>query len=246
MSTWVLLRGLTREAGHWGDFPALFAAHLDGARIIALDTPGNGQHHQARSPTRIADMVDACRQQLDAMQVPPPYQVLAISLGGMVAAEWARRYPDELRRCVLLNTSFRPFSPFFHRLQPRSYWPLLKGRLMGGRALEAAILQVTSTRQDAHVLPVWLAIRQHHPVSTANALRQLLAAARFAAPAAPPAVPILLLNGAGDRLVSPRCSTAIAATWGVPLRTHPTAGHDLTLDEPQWVAEQVADWMGPR
>ena len=27
--------------------------------------------------------------------------------------------------CVLVNTSFRPFSPFFHRLRPRNYAALL-------------------------------------------------------------------------------------------------------------------------
>ena len=48
--TWVLLRGLTREAGHWGGFGATLARALaagapDGRppRIVALDLPGHGE-----------------------------------------------------------------------------------------------------------------------------------------------------------------------------------------------------------
>ena len=51
---------------------------------------------------------------------------------------------------------------------------------------------------------------------------------------------MLLLNGAGDRLVDPRCSDRIAAAFGLPLHRHPRAGHDLPLDAPDWVAAEVA------
>ena len=39
MSTWVLLRGLAREARHWGEFPACLASRLAGARLVAVDLP---------------------------------------------------------------------------------------------------------------------------------------------------------------------------------------------------------------
>ena len=74
------------------------------------------------------------------------------------------------------------------------------------------------------------------------AARQLLAAARFHPPKEKLALPILLLNGASDQLVSPHCSRALADAWGLELRAHPTAGHDLTLDEPEWVLEQLRSW----
>ena len=34
--TWVLLRGLMREARHWGEFPALFGAAFPGAAIVTV------------------------------------------------------------------------------------------------------------------------------------------------------------------------------------------------------------------
>ena len=51
-----------------------------------------------------------------------PYSVLAMSLGGMVATAWAQRYPAEVERLVLINTSMRPFSRAQQRLR-RAAWP---------------------------------------------------------------------------------------------------------------------------
>jgi pimeloyl-ACP methyl ester carboxylesterase len=80
-------------------------------------------------------------------------------------------------------------------------------------------------------------------VSGANALRQLWAAARFSTPRAAPQLPLLVLASAADGLVDPRCSQRLAQAWGAPMRTHPTAGHDLPLDAGAWVACEVAAWL---
>jgi predicted alpha/beta hydrolase family esterase len=79
-------------------------------------------------------------------------------------------------------------------------------------------------------------------VSRGNTLRQLLAAARYRCDD-PPAVRTLLLASTRDALVDWRCSHAIAQAWDCPLREHPRAGHDLPLDDPGWVIDQVAEWM---
>jgi hypothetical protein len=45
----VLIRGLAREAGHWGDFAERFRAVEPDAQVIAVDLPGAGElrHHHA-------------------------------------------------------------------------------------------------------------------------------------------------------------------------------------------------------
>ena len=45
------------------------------------------------------------------------------------------------------------------------------------------------------------------------------------------------------QLVASQCSQSIAGVWGCPLRWHPTAGHDLPLDDPQWVIDQIQQWV---
>ena len=252
--TWILLRGLSRGAGHWGGFVDQARRALPGAIVLALDLPGNGQRHGEASPARVAAMTEALRRELRSRELAGPVHLLAMSLGAMVACDWAARYPQELAGAVLINTSLRPFSPFWQRLRPAAYPRLLGLALARAQApaWEAAILDLTSrlagNRQA--VLAEWIRLREHEPVSLANSLRQLLAAMRYRAPGDPPDVPLLLLAGAGDRLVDPACSRSLGQVWAAPLIEHPRSGHDLPLDDGPWVLAQVqaarAQWAAAR
>ena len=247
MKTWIFLRGLTREAAHWGRFTAIFQLAMPQARILMLDLPGNGEHRRQTSPPSVAGMVAACRDECIRRGIQTPVTLLAMSLGAMVAAEWARVAPDELDGCVLINTSMRPFSPLHHRLRPANYGALLRLALGGAspEVIEQTVLRLTSNQPDQlrEVIPDWAAVRRHRPVSASNAVRQLLAAARYRAPREAPGVPLLLLASEHDQLVDSRCSQAIADAWHCPLRMHPAAGHDLPLDDPRWVTDQVRRWL---
>ena len=192
-------------------------------------------------------MVEQSRQALRAESAQPPYHLLGLSLGAMVSVEWASRHSAEVAGCVLLNTSLRPFSAFHERLRPRHYATLLRLALLerGAREREAAILRLTSAagapRTD--VIAAWTRFAKEQPVSRGNMLRQLAAAARYRAPDVRPPVPILVLASRGDRLVDSACSVKLARHWNAQIAVHPTAGHDLTLDEGPWVVSQVQHWL---
>lgn len=251
MTTWVLLRGLTRETAHWNGFDRQLATALcPQHRVLTLDLPGNGTLYKARSPSCVADMAEASRAELGRRGYAAPYVLVAMSLGAMVALDWACGVPEDVAGCVLINTSLRGLSPFWQRLQPRNYANLARLMAPGLTPLqrEQAVLAMTSNQMPGagDTAAGWAAIALQRPVARGNALRQLLAAARFRAPTQPPAVPALLLASAGDRLVSPQCSQRIAAAWGWPLRMHPDAGHDLPLDAPSWVQQQICEWWQGR
>ena len=240
---WVLLRGLTRERRHWGSFTAQFAAAFAQAPVIALDLPGNGVLNELRSPTRVDAMAAYCREALLARGVAPPYRVLAMSLGAMVATAWCLQHPDEIAALVLINTSLRPFSPPQQRFKPsaallRVVWGLLQ---RGAAAPERAVLALTSNAvwRDDSLVRQWADYRRERPVSAANAVRQLWAAARFVAPSVAPCARVLLLTSARDGLVDTRCSLALARAWHCEVESHPWAGHDLPLDDPAWVIAAV-------
>lgn len=245
---WVLLRGLTREQGHWGPFPGLLANALPAdTTLLCPDIPGNGEHHAQTSPDTVPGMVEALRATLASAGHTPPYTLLAMSLGAMVAIEWAHQYPQEVRACVLINTSVRPFSRFWERLRPGNYATIMRLALRrpDARTLEEAVMRMTTRHppQAAEVLAQWVALRHRHPVTLANAWRQLRAAIAYQAPTLLPDMPVLVLFSAADGLVNPRCSESLAKHWGVDWRRHPTAGHDLPLDDAPWVIEQVRSWL---
>lgn len=245
MRRWVLLRGLTREQAHWGALPARLREALPGDVVITLDLPGAGRLHRTRSPGDVDGLVQACRTQLHAQGVTGPVHLLGLSLGGMVAAQWLLGHPQEVAAAVLVNSSTRSLSPLHQRLRPACWPTLLRVALCWGRpAAEAGVLALTSAQPAAHraVLADWCAVQRARPVSLANALRQLGAAARYRLPPGAPACPVLVVCSAGDALVDPRCSAALARHWGCALAVHPGAGHDLPLDDGDWLARCVADW----
>lgn len=248
MTEWFLLRGLTRESRHWGSFPQHLGEALGGARITCLDLPGNGQQNGLASPHSVEAMADWCHaERVRRGSKVGPCGVLAMSLGAMVAVAWAQRHPDDLAAAVLINTSLRPFNPFYRRLRPANYPRLLRlfGFPASEREIETVILQMTTCRvsdPDA-VIEQWLQWRRENPVSRRNALIQLLAAMRYRALRKRPLDRLLLLTGARDALVDTRCSLQLAERWDVPLFAHPDAGHDLPLDDEPWVLAHVQLWL---
>ena len=249
--SWVLLRGLTREARHWGDFAEQLARALPGSatsatRVLALDLPGNGVFHKEASPPTVRAMADFARAQLLARGLPPPYRIMAMSLGGMVAADWALQHPDEVDGLVLVNTSMRPLGSAAERLRPGNWLPLagVAARWGDARHTERTIHRLTCNRasqQDGDIA-AWAHIRQDAPVSAANAWRQLKAAAAFTM-TAPAPCPTLVLSSAADHLVHPRCSARLAQAWQAAHHEHPWAGHDLPHDDADWVCRRIARWV---
>ena len=146
MTTWVLLRGLGREARHWGRFATVLQQQLPtGDRVLALDLPGNGRWCQRSSPVQVEAMVAAARAESQALGIAGPCMLVALSLGGMVAAGWASSAPHEVRGCVLVNSSMAALSPFWQRLRPACYPRLLQCLAAGpGWRREAAVYRMTS------------------------------------------------------------------------------------------------------
>lgn len=241
---WVLLRGLGREAAHWGDFADRLRAAFPGAPVLTPDLPGCGVELTQRPAATVAGMLARLRSCLGQTG---PVHLLGLSLGGMIALEWMRLFPEEVRDAVLINTSAGGVSAPWRRLRPGAAWRLVRAALAGDvTARERHVFSFTSAHpeREAELLPAWTEVARARPVTRGVAARQLMAAARFRLGQAPTAaVPALVLSSEKDGMVSPICSKAVARWLGATVRTHPTAGHDLPLDDPDWVVAQIAAWQ---
>ncbi|HVK99724.1 MAG TPA: alpha/beta hydrolase [Dongiaceae bacterium] len=241
-----LVRGLVREARHWGALPDLLRMAFPGARVTTLDIPGAGAYFRDASPTKVEAMVTAMRQ--DFLQVRREGEdatLIAISLGGMIASHWLHTHRWDFQRAVLINTSFGSLSPMWHRLRPAAMGWLARALMTSANEREGVMLRLVSNHADAYdsSLALWQSIRRERPVSLSNSVRQLWAATRFRSNIGAPPVPVLLLAGRADRMVSVECSRAIARAWRAPLIEHSSGGHDLSVDAPDWILEQVRLWL---
>lgn len=240
---WILLRGLTREQGHWGDFPQRLQSAFPEHRFHPVDLPGTGVHYRETSPDTIIGIREAVRRQVG--HIPKPISVLALSMGAMVALDWAQHAPEgEIQNLVLINTS-SGFSPFWRRMRP-GVWPRLL-RLLARRELfdrEHDVLRLTSNRvPPLALIKQWYRIQRQRPVSIRTAGRQMTAAARYTPGPKRPMPEALLLASQGDRLVHWTCSQTLEQRWQWTLKLHPSAGHDLVIDDPDWIIHQLMAWM---
>jgi pimeloyl-ACP methyl ester carboxylesterase len=234
----VLLRGLSRSREHWGDFVERFRA-AEGA-VLAPDLPGAGVHHQDRSPAAVAALLAAVRAEVGGGR----RWLVGLSLGGMIAQEWMRLHPGEVAGAVLINTSAGGLVRPWQRIRPSAAAQILAAMATPEAwSRERRIHALTSNRSDADgVVRRWVALAQRQPVRRGNVLRQLLAAARYRANHQAPRIPTLVLTSRHDRLVDPACSRALAMHLGATLHQHPSAGHDLPLDDPDWVLARIGGW----
>ncbi len=237
---WVFLRGLGRRQEHWAGFLERFHARIPGAQIEALDLAGNGTERDRPAFTSISQFTDDIRLRSKLLR-EGPVRVVAISLGGMVAADWATRYPGDLLSVHLINTSDRRHSPFWQRLRPGTYPVLLRAFLERKDALERerTVLSIVSNSPEEQRNRWAEQFARLEACKPAEFLKQIVSALRYAPPSHPPQVPVTLLSSKGDRLVDPACSARLAGAWGATLVSHPSAGHDLPLDDPEWVIDKT-------
>lgn len=244
---WLLLRGLSREQRHWGRFRDLMQAAFPNDTVRGLDLPGTGTEHLRTSPADVrAIMEDARARWLAQLEsTPGPSRLLAVSLGGMVAMQWVADHPEDFERVVLINTSAANLSVPWRRLRLGVVPGILRALVSGdGPARQKRLLGVTARMvpDPDQVAEEFARIQADSPVTRTNVLRQLWAGTRFRAPKSL-AIPTLVIAAAKDPLCDPECPKRLAARFGAPLETHPDAGHDLSLDDPEWLTARVRAWV---
>lgn len=241
---WVLVRGLARDQRHWGEFKNILKQKDPSAEVICIDAPGFGDYNRLSSPTSIESIAEFIYSHFKEPK-PKERYLIGISLGGMVTTELARLYPESIDGTILINTSFGNFSPIYHRLQLDGLTHLLK--MMSSRSLEerelAVVNMISNSQNKSELVKEWVQYAEEKPIKPFNFFKQLFAAATYRAPYNKPDCPFWILTSEGDRMVNSSCSKTIAQRWSVPIEIHPSAGHELTYDDPHWVAEQCIQFV---
>ncbi len=249
---WLLLRGLGRVQEHWFHFPQLLRAGPH-TQIECLDLPGFGHFAHVETPFTIRRHTDFLREEFhlrhkrsSAHPSQGKWSIIGLSLGGMVALDWAHRFPNDFEKLVVINTSARDVATLFQRFSPFGFYRV-------ARALSAPTLQlrerqilkmVSNTRaKDKKLLEQLVTIAKDHPIDRFNLGRQLIAAAQFKCPEKIE-IPTLMVASLKDRMVDSRCSKIMGERLRTQLKFHPTAGHDLPIDDAEWLAAQVREFVG--
>lgn len=239
---WVFLRGLTRASFHWLGFQNHFKENFQCEQVYTPELAGNGLLFEEVSNISIDLAVEQLRSQID-LKKNQKLGLFTISMGGMIGARWAEMYPNEITHLVLTNTSFSSLSPFYHRLLPNNYVGITENFLFSNpQRMEEFIMKSTSNLEEKWrpCLEKLVQFQKTYPVSLSNFMRQLKMSGQ-AEFQAKPLAKTLILSSFADKLVSRKCSEAIAHFWNVEIESHPTAGHDLAFDDPDWIFEKISE-----
>jgi hypothetical protein len=250
-TTWVLLRGLTRGAGHWGDFPP--AGRPPGRAAGRWCPTGRATRALGRAQPGHGGGADrGAAADLRAQGVAlgsEPVGVLALSLGAMVSCDWARRHPRSWRPPCWSTPACGATAPSGSACGPPATPACCGAACCPPRPRTGSGICWPSPRRCTPAAPG----RRHAGRLGAAAPEPAGEPGQRAAPAGggpalPPARHTALgaaaaAVGRGRPPGPPACSAALARAWGCPLRTHPEAGHDLPLDAPDWLIEQVRHWL---
>ncbi|MDO9183370.1 MAG: alpha/beta hydrolase [Bacteriovorax sp.] len=237
----LFIRGLTRESRHWLGLEKKFQEKNPEVSVISIDLPGAGKYFQQTSPGTIDEYVFFLRNKLSEVKAVGPTTLIGISMGGMIALRWAELFPNDLAKVFAINTSAKNLSSRKERFNFKEFKKLLGILLTDNPMLkEERILKLTTEQFviTNNVLKKFAEIATTNPVSIRSTLNQIWAASNFSIDHALD-IPVVIISGLKDKLVDPECSKKLAITLGATLVSHPDAGHDLPLDDPDWLLSEL-------
>ena len=242
MKPCLLIRGLSRQQLHWGVFPQ-YLKEMSDCRILFEDLPGFGERRDILSPKTIEEISTSLDESV--IQQTSKVNLIGISLGGMVALELARKHPQKVNSLVLINSSFKPYAKFYQRLKPSAYSTVMQAWLnpMVKESERKILTLSTNIREyDSDLLDKWVNIRIQNPPDRRSTVHQIMAARSYCFNGPKPIENILMLASKKDKIVNPVCTKNAAKAWNITPLIHDTAGHDLALDAPEWLAQEITNW----
>ena len=207
----VLVMGIGYDSSLWtlAQVPVLSTQF----QVILVDNRDAGRSSKAGQPYKIADMADDLAGLLDALGIQRSH-LLGLSMGGMIAVEFALRHGDRLDRLVLAGTGAAPGRS---AVDPIQVWSWVKandatGEVFGGQQFVSLFSTAFLRNHEAVRDTAELLASNPYPMSPeayerqADAYRQFDALDRLAAIKAP----TLVVVGEQDLLTPPWIAREVA------------------------------------
>jgi pimeloyl-[acyl-carrier protein] methyl ester esterase len=243
-----LIIGLTKESAHWDDhFVQSLKDKFQTDDVIGIDLPGAGAFLDKKSPLSMEGVVKETRANYQKYLDGSTHNILvSISLGGMVATEWLKHYPSDFEKFVIVNSSFRGFSPVHKRVQPWAMKKFFKVFLAGSEdEREHHVIDLCTNNSDVYdyTKEKWVKLAKERPMAKVNMVRQLIAATRYS-PDHKPEIPTLIIAARHDKLAHFSCSEKLQEKWQKDFHIieDEKVGHGVHIDAPQELAKVIHDW----
>lgn len=232
--TMVFVHGINMASGVWDQVIAL----LPGFRCIALDLRGHGLSVR-RGPYSVDDYL-ADLEAVVAATTLDGFQLVGVSLGGLINCAFARRHPALVHSVVTFGSGLvarhSGLEEGMARLREVGVadyfgWSLPRGSLPPNateRVRDKLVELAVTGREDVPMVEE--IIRSIFERDLAYVLPE------------PVGRPALVINGEYDNTYPPDDGQALASAAGGRWQVLPGAGHVIPLEQPARCAELVADF----
>ncbi|HWY21680.1 MAG TPA: alpha/beta fold hydrolase [Candidatus Acidoferrum sp.] len=225
----LLIMGLAYPSQMWYRTRSLLASRY---RTVAFDNRGIGRSDVPPGPYPIALMASDAAAVLDAAGVESAH-VFGVSMGGMIAQEFALQYPKRVRSLILGCTAAG--GPTAVRAEPEAIQMLMRREKMSPeQAAEAAVPFIYDPTTPRERIDEDLAIRRPWFPSPEGYAAQLQGILGWEANSRINQIvaPTLVIHGESDRLVPPGNANLIAERIpGAKLVMIPHASHLFLTDQ---------------
>jgi 3-oxoadipate enol-lactonase len=241
----MLLNGGMMTFATWSPLPERLE---DGYQVLCFDfrgqllSPGDG-------PADLAGHAADALALLDRVGWPSAHLVGA-SFGAEVAIELAARAPERVRSLALITAmdretpEFRAGSDLMREILPATstsegrerFWDTMVGGVYSAAYREAEAAALATRRGQLSYIPAaWFA----------GVDRLLVAMRGFDLTPLLPQIkcPTLAVLAGDDQVMSAERSRALAAALHAEVAVHPTAGHGLVAEDPEWLARVCRDFL---
>ncbi|MDW8301277.1 MAG: alpha/beta hydrolase [Bacteroidia bacterium] len=241
----VLLHGFCEHAGIWADFaPKLSDAYY----VIAMDLLGHTPYAEVADNTTfsIDDMADHVVRLLDYLNIPCA-TVIGHSMGGYVALNMLKRYPDYLSGLGLFHSTPYPDDEERKNIRNRMITLLKEGRKAQFVELQMSRLtdeegwkKIGSEKQD-EVFEMMLSIHHNGMIAALEAMRDRKSSVEVLMGTP---VPVVFILGKKDALI-PISSLQNVLTAPQYAYTHviQDAAHLGMLENPEACCNAIKDFM---
>jgi len=239
----LLIMGLGYTSVMWHRTRPLLAQHF---RTIAFDNRGVGRSAVPPGPYSIAAMASDAAAVLDAAGVARAH-VIGVSMGGMIAQEFALQYPARTRSLVLGCTSAG--GPSAVRAESKVLDVLLARGMTMEQAREAILPYIYDAATPRERIDEDVRLRQPWLPSPEGYMAQLQAILAWESYSriAQITAPTLVIHGTSDALVPPGNGELIAQRIpGAKLVRLNHASHLFTTDQTEAANREILEFLLPQ
>ncbi len=221
----------------------------DSHRILAPDLRGFGESSMTPGTVSMEQFADDLAGILDQLGVTEPVTLCGLSMGGYIAWQFVRKYPDRLKALILCDTKASPDSPEAVENRHKLAASVLKhGVGVVAQAMpEKLFAQATLQNQTAIVDRCKEMMLAADPEGIAAALRGMAERPDMSELLPRISVPTLVIVGEEDQITTVEEMRQMAAS--IPQATFvevPNAGHMSPMERPEQVNAALEEFLSKR